>query len=501
MQRRLVGLALADLDVEAVDAVVADLQRRDAGGGAFAGLEVEQELVGIGREHAQLVELGVEAFGDDAAVHQLQRRLWRDRLLQPIGGPGVLAEPGEQGGEARRVERGQRLAQGREQRKAVAQRGEVARPRRTQGHAREDAFEVADAAQRLAQALEGAGLQEVADRMVALGDHGLRAQRPVQPTPEQAAAHRRDRAVHHAQQGVRGVAVDAGVDLEMPACRRVQRDGLVRGLDRDGGEVGQLLLLRLLDVAEQGARGGRRQRFAFEAEGREVVEVEEAQQGASGAVGVEQPGRAATGALPLGDGGRPAVLVGDQHFGGLEAGQFGGQRVLVGDLVGEEATAREVGPGQAVPDLAAHHRHQQRVAAFLQQGFVGHRARGDDADDLALDEALGQRRVADLLAHRHRFAQRDEAGEVTLVGVHRHAGHGDRLAAGLAALRQRDVEQPRRLAGVVVEQLVEVAHAEEQQQVRMLRLGGEELLHQRGVLRGVAGHSRMRGLTARARAG
>src|SRR5690606_10057678 len=56
-----------------------------------------------------------------------------------------------------------------------------------------------------------------------------------------------------------------------------------------------------------------------------------------------------------------------------------------------------------------------------------------------------------------------------------------------AALGQGDVQQPRRLAGVVVEQLVEVAHPEEQQQVRVLRLGGEELLHQRGVLGLVSG--------------
>ncbi|KAG1086640.1 hypothetical protein G6F57_021597 [Rhizopus arrhizus] len=71
--------------------------------------------------------------------------------------------------------------------------------------------------------------------------------------------------------------------------------------------------------------------------------------------------------------------------------------------------------------------------------------------------------------------------------MHRHAGHRDRRAAGAAALGQGDVQQPRRLAGVVVEQLVEIAHAEEQQQVRMVGLGREELLHQRGVFFGRLG--------------
>ena len=62
----------------------------------------------------------------------------------------LLAEPGEQGGEARRIERGQRFAQGGEQRQAIAQGREVAWSCRAQGHPREDALEIADATQGLA---------------------------------------------------------------------------------------------------------------------------------------------------------------------------------------------------------------------------------------------------------------------------------------------------------------------------------------------------------------
>ena len=47
---------------------------------------------------------------------------------------------------------------------------------------------------------------------------------------------------------------------------------------------------------------------------------------------------------------------------------------------------------------------------------------------------------------------------------------------------QGDVQQPRRLARVVVEQLVEIPHAEEHERVRVVRLGGEVLAHQRGVI-------------------
>ncbi len=71
----------------------------------------------------------------------------------------------------------------------------------------------------------------------------------------------------------------------------------------------------------------------------------------------------------------------------------------------------------------------------------------------------------------------EQIGEVAFVGVHRYAGHRNGLAGGIAALRQRDVEQARGLARIVVEQLVEIAHAEEQQGVGMVGLRGEVLAH------------------------
>src|SRR3546814_17449214 len=63
-----------------------------------------------------------------------------------------------------------------------------------------------------------------------------------------------------------------------------------------------------------------------------------------------------------------------------------------------------------------------------------------------------------------------------------HPRHRDRFARRRAALGQGDVEQLRRPARVIKEQLVEIAHAEEQQHVRMVGLGREKLLHQGGVL-------------------
>ena len=308
------------------------------------------------------------------------------------------------------------------------------------------------------------------------------AQRAVQPAPQQAPAHRSDGAVQHTQQRVPGVAVDAGVEFEMAPGRRIHRDRAVAGFDPDRGEVRQALLLGFLDITEQCTGGGDRKRFAVDAEAGEIEQIEELQQLPASAVGIEQPRCAAAHAVPGGQRCRPAVFIGYQQFGRIQPRKFGFQHVVAGDFIDQETPAGKIRPSDAVSLFAAGYRHQQGVAAILQQGFIGDRARRDDAHHLAFDQAFRQRRVADLFADRDRFAQCDQAREITLVRMRRHARHRNGLAGGTAALRQGDVEQTRGLARIVVKQLVKIAHPEKKQHIRMLRLGREKLAHQRGVL-------------------
>ena len=77
-----------------------------------------------------------------------------------------------------------------------------------------------------------------------------------------------------------------------------------------------------------------------------------------------------------------------------------------------------------------------------------------------------------------------------------HARHGDRLTRRGAARGEGDVEQARRPLRVVVEELVEVAHAVEQQHVGMLRLQAQVLLHH-GRVTGDANGLRCRGAIGR----
>jgi hypothetical protein len=100
----------------------------------------------------------------------------------------------------------------------------------------------------------------------------------------------------------------------------------------------------------------------------------------------------------------------------------------------------------------------------------------DDAFGAAL---LGLGGVFQLFANGDLEAGADQLGEIGLGRVHGHAGHGDVLARMLAAIGQGDPQRLGRAAGVVEEQLVEVAHAEEHQGVGLARLGLEELRHHR----------------------
>ena len=59
--------------------------------------------------------------------------------------------------------------------------------------------------------------------------------------------------------------------------------------------------------------------------------------------------------------------------------------------------------------------------------------------------------------------------------------HRNRLSGGLATIGERDVEQLGGASRIVVEQLVKIAHPIEQQQVGVLRLKPEILLHHRRV--------------------
>ncbi len=182
--------------------------------------------------------------------------------------------------------------------------------------------------------------------------------------------------------------------------------------------------------------------------------------------------------------------VGDDDLGGLEPRDLGGKphAVAFGDA---ELAGRDIDPaerkarvGVVGRNAGAHHGEEIVVAPRVEQRVLGQGAGGDEADDVPPHDALaaallGLGRVFELFADRDAMTLRDQAVQIFVGAVHRHAAHRDVLAEVLAALGQHDAERTARDLGILEEQLVEVAHPVEQQAARIGGLDLEVLLHDR----------------------
>ena len=476
------GVHVGDLDVEPVHLVVLDLQVGDARALALARLQRDQELAAIRIDRAQLVELGVVAGGDHAAVADLRGGFGRDRPLQQ-GLPAAVDV--EVGGERLRERRGGShggLPDRGKPRQRVAQPREIARPRRGERDARRDSLDVrGPAEQRRDRAARRRVVAPCGDDGVSRPGFVVAAQRMQQPLPQQPASRRGRAVIEQRQQRRRRIAAQRRADLEVAARRGVELQVVARRAHGQRAHVRQFGLLRRCRVAQHGARGTEREIAVVDAERGEVARAE---------VPAERAGRCRRVELPRGQvpdrygrcGSRVRAPFRHQQFGRVELVErlrgIGGAHF--GDL---ERARREIEPREPGAVPAGIDRHEQRCALRVEKIRIGHRPRRHHAHHLALDRSLARRRIADLLADRHGLAEAHQSGEVLLDGVERDPGHRDRRSRRLSARGQRDVEQRRGAARIVVEELVEIAHPVEQQLVRVLRLGAEVLLHHRRCAR------------------
>ena len=333
----------------------------------------------------------------------------------------------------------------------------------------------------------------------------LVAQRPGQPAAQEPTAHGGGGVVQHPGQGVLGAAGQALGQLQVAAGGGVQDHCRLPVLRGQAAQVGEGGALGVADILEQAAGRPHCQAQGRTAEAAEVAGAELFAQGPLPTVRVEVPGRTAGQApvqAPLQTQGlRQAAVLGQQDLGGPQAHQFAPQRLQGLDLQDREAPTRQLQGGQTVAGpscvrIAAliamdvlGNGDQQVLLALVEQGLVGQGPRCDDAAHLPLDRSLGLGRVTDLLADGHRDPLAHQPGQVALGRMIRHPGHRDRLSGRGPTLGEGDVQQCGRALRVLVEQFVEVAHAEEQQHPRVLRLEAQVLLHHRGVLGLIRGHN------------
>ena len=289
--------------------------------------------------------------------------------------------------------------------------------------------------------------------------------------------------VDAADEAAFGVAAEGVFEFEVAAAGGVDGEAVVAVFALRWRKRRQGLFVGVVEVLQQaagGADGGVVVGDAVAVQGFGLVVLEEEVQGA---VGVEVPVRLAARAFACAEVGQ-AGAVRDEDFRRAQALDFAFERVQGQGFAQVVARAADVRPGEVVVLASWREAEEDVVARLIEQGFVGQRAGGDDAGNGALNRPFGERRVADLFADDGGLPLFDEFGDVVVNGMHRHARHRDGLARALPAGGDADAEQLAAAPRVVKKEFVEVAHAVENEGVRVVFFDAEVLLHHRRV-RGV----------------
>ncbi|KAF5032626.1 hypothetical protein DSECCO2_615280 [anaerobic digester metagenome] len=314
---------------------------------------------------------------------------------------------------------------------------------------------------------------------------------------QQSAPHGGLGVVQHVPQRARPLAaIQAAEDFQI-ALRHFIDDEVaaqVQGAERR--KVDDVLLLGLHDICQQRPAGTNEFILSFKTQ----------RAGVAHALGVQQPfrccleveGGPARHPHHLGGGERHGrghlCVLGHQQFAGLHLAHPLPQ---VGGLFRMQARpfARgKIEPGKAARllVLVPEQRAQIIVALGVEVGVLHHRAGGQHAGDGALDQPLGLARVFYLVAQGHLEALFQQLGDVPFHRMVGHAAHGHaQVGVGVAA-GEGDLQFARRRFRIVEEHFVEVAHAVEQQRIRMILLDAQVLLEHGGELRRIGAGRRRR---------
>ena len=360
----------------------------------------------------------------------------------------------------------------------MAKLAEVAGRGVAEGDAAGDAFEVADLGEQWLQERRRPRGEDRRDRSLACGHATGVPQRRIQPRVHFACAHRRGGVVHDGEQRARRVAVEALVDFQVAARMRIHHHDVVVRLDAHPVDEGQVLAACRLRVTQDGGRGADGQVPARKPEGGEVGDAEVFGEVPEAEIGVEFQ------RIPVLE--RRTFecveLVRYEDLRRLHPRKYGSQFRHPRSVADGEVPGRQVQPRDPPTRTSSDEAGKYAVAFRSKQVVLGERPGRHHALHATVHGPLGRCGIADLLADGDRAARLDELGEIAVRGVVGHAGHRDRGAVGASARRQGDVEELGRLLRVVEEQLVEVAHAVEQQRVRVFGLDAQVLLHDRRVV-------------------
>src|SRR3989442_3517082 len=182
VQRHRMEVRFRNFYVIAEHAIVADLQRVDAGARALARLHLRDDLFARAADRPQLVELAVDAVAGESAFAGECRRIVDERGIDAIADVDELVELGDERPHERRLQLRQHRAHTRHDHERLLQADEIARARRPERRARDEALEILNRLDRLAKlAALGRAKRELLDRVEAIANRLDRDERSQQP--------------------------------------------------------------------------------------------------------------------------------------------------------------------------------------------------------------------------------------------------------------------------------------------------------------------------------
>ena len=398
--------------------------------------------------------------------------------------------------------------------KRLAQCHKFARSGKSQGDPAREPFEVQDAFQFLADfAANNSLLDEVCDRTEAGLDGLTLDERAKNPRTQKPRAHAGHGGVERGNEGGGATGTDGffgengGEQLQIADADRIEHEGIVLLVVADAVEMPQCFNAGSIHVfvcgrravpacgvfaqiVNDGAGGSQRLRVIVKAEPREFGNAKLFAQDALGIVALKnpifEPRFHSANAFEERCLCRFEKLLrpGKQSFPRAQQLEFVAE-VVIGAATGEFRGLKFTGGKIDESKTDGRTRgmfgdgREETVFTGVEEGAVGSCTWCDDAHDFTAHEFFAGAGLFHLIANGDLEPGADQPRDIAFGSMVGNAAHGNGLALFAVARGQRDLEFARGDDRVFVEEFVKITQAEEQQGVRIARLNGVILLHQR----------------------
>ena len=468
-------IRMGNLEIIPEDVVEADLHL-DAGLLFFLLFQIGDPLAAVFRERPQLVQLLIVPGTDILPVADIARAVFVHGPVQQVVHLPVEAHLLIETREQERPRAAEEPLDLRHHRERRLQGEQVLRRGGIRLDAGQDALEVEDAGEELLHRLQLRGVaREVLHRVLPEDDGVHIRERPLEPPPEKARPHGGIRVVQHFEERPLASAV-AHILRDFQIAQHVLRERERAFLPERRHHVdhGRVRFHHVPEVGREARKGPAHRlvpdarRFRRHRLSRGVVRIP-----------ARQEARPETGRAVRLDAAVPVVRHGAHRL----------RRAVHGEHV-EEIVRFLLRVPHAPPALARgnirHHRAEppvflrhidEIIVRLIRDGiFKEDRPRRDHPDDLPLHEPFRLLRVFHLLADGHAVALLNEAVNIRLRRVIRHAAHGGALVVARVAPGERQLQLARRRHRVVVKHFIEIAQPEKKERVGIALLHGPVLV-------------------------